>query len=812
VNDLPALFESKIELAGNHLAFSPSFEEEEETSLIQAIKDLLDDMYKVSTMVPRVAHASSAEAYLGQMSSSRDLEKLRTGILDQLRTVARECQAYRDTYDQYAYLWTEDRHEYMKQFLVIDDKKDQSGEGTVNRPTIPLDKFEAEIKKFESIHKTVMALDNEVNFKTWLRVDAKPLKQNLNVVIKKWSYTFTKYLSDDTVEILSELNRFVKNTKKGLENKVQEGDYDGLITAMALLLAVKHRASDIDTGFEPLRKTANLLKQCGVDLNEDSQRLLNDLPEEWSNVKKLASAVREHVSPLQSIEVEALQKKANKFEMKNHQFREDFKKNAPFRFEVGHIKAYDVLDQMHVEVGRMEAEATALRKSADLFELTLPVYKQLVDCRREIGQLKNVWDIIGLVTYLFDSWKTTLWTLIDIDAMDAKCRDLSKELRRLDKEMKAWDVYIGLDQMVKDMIISLRAVGELRSNAIRDRHWKQLMATTGVTFVITEDMKFQDLLRLQLHKFEDEVKGIVDRATKELGMEKILSELDATWKTMEFTFEPMEGGDISLIKASEELVETLEDNQVMLQNLMTSKYVAHFLEVISKWQSTLSTVDMILTLWREVQQTWSHLENIFKGSEDIRTQLPEDTKRFDIIDERYRALMKESVNVPNCIQLCMREGLYDLLENLQSQLALCEKSLAEYLETKRLAFPRFYFVSGSDLLDILAKGTMPQKVQVHLPKLFDNIARLEFQQSDGPEPSKVAVGMYSKEDEYVAFSAPVELNGPVEVWLNRLVDTMRKTLRTMLGDAVTTYEEKPRDQWIFDNAAQITLAGTQSTF
>lgn len=137
---------------------------------------------------------------------------------------------------------------------------------------------------------------------------------------------------------------------------------------------------------------------------------------------------------------------------------------------------------------------------------------------------------------------------------------------------------------------------------------------------------------------------------------------------------------------------------------------AHFLDQISKWQNSLSTVDTIVTLWQEVQQTWSHLENIFKGSEDIRTQLPEDTKRFDGIDSEYRKLMSESVPTPNCVQLCMKPGLFELLEGLQGRLALCEKSLAEYLETKRLAFPRFYFVSGSDLLDILAKGNMPQKV------------------------------------------------------------------------------------------------------
>lgn len=45
-----------------------------------------------------------------------------------------------------------------------------------------------------------------------------------------------------------------------------------------------------------------------------------------------------------------------------------------------------------------------------------------------------------------------------------------------------------------------------------------------------------------------------------------------------------------------------------------------------------------------------------------------------------------------------------------ARLARCEKALAEYLETKRLAFPRFYFVSSADLLDILSNGNEPAEV------------------------------------------------------------------------------------------------------
>ena len=70
--------------------------------------------------------------------------------------------------------------------------------------------------------------------------------------------------------------------------------------------------------------------------------------------------------------------------------------------------------------------------------------------------------------------------------------------------------------------------------------------------------------------------------------------------------------------------------------MLTSKYIAHFLEEVSLWQRKLSTADQVIAIWFEVQRTWSHLESIFIGSEDIRQQLPEDSKRFDNIDEDFK--------------------------------------------------------------------------------------------------------------------------------------------------------------------------------
>lgn len=57
---------------------------------------------------------------------------------------------------------------------------------------------------------------------------------------------------------------------------------------------------------------------------------------------------------------------------------------------------------------------------------------------------------------------------------------------------------------------------------------------------------------------------------------------------------------------------------------------------VSEWQSKLGNADAVIGIWMEVQRTWCHLESIFVGSEDIRSQLPEDCTRFDMVDVEFK--------------------------------------------------------------------------------------------------------------------------------------------------------------------------------
>lgn len=74
----------------------------------------------------------------------------------------------------------------------------------------------------------------------------------------------------------------------------------------------------------------------------------------------------------------------------------------------------------------------------------------------------------------------------------------------------------------------------------------------------------KDLLQLELHKYEEEVKNTVDKAVKEMVMEKTLKEINNTWSVLQFEKDVHERTKLNVLRIAEEVIEVLEENQVTL--------------------------------------------------------------------------------------------------------------------------------------------------------------------------------------------------------------------------------------------------------
>jgi len=157
---------------------------------------------------------------------------------------------------------------------------------------------------------------------------------------------------------------------------------------------------------------------------------------------------------------------------------------------------------------------------------------------------------------------------------------------------------------------------------------------------------------------------------------------------------------------------------MLINNMLLSKFVGYYEKQVEAWKSDLGAVYDVVSLIIEVQKTWSFLENLFIGSEEVQKELPRESEQFVGIDKEMKEIMAKGCQVLNVKKFCTIDGMLKRLEKIESQLKVCEKALNDFLDGKRRAFPRFYFVSVNDLLDILSNGNSPEKINRHMSKIY----------------------------------------------------------------------------------------------
>ena len=377
----------------------------------------------------------------------------------------------------------------------------------------------------------------------------------------------------------------------------------------------------------------------------------------------------------------------------------------------------------------------------------------------------------------------------------------------LDKGLPPNDVVPRLKSMVDEYRSMYTAIVDLRNPALKSRHWDKIQDTIGKTISKEEGFTLGKLIEMRIFDFKEEINSISGQAGSEAALEEMLTRIIKIWNDTEFVIVSYrDSKDVFILGSVEDVQTLLEDSLVTIATIKGSRFIGPIKTEVERWDKQVNLFSETLDAWLNCQRNWLYLESIFSAP-DIQRQLPDEARMFSQVDRSWKDAMRKVARNPNAIKAGTAPGLLELLQQNNVLLDQIQKCLEDYLESKRLLFPRFYFLSNDELLEILSQTKNPQAVQPHLSKCFDAIKNLEFLSAD--TKSNDIVAMISPEGERVPFIKTIKARGNVESWLCNVEEAMVAVIRKHIKMALQDFEDLKRLSWVKEHLGQVVLTANQ---
>ncbi|XP_054851851.1 dynein axonemal heavy chain 10 [Eublepharis macularius] len=640
-----------------------------------------------------------------------------------------------------------------------------------------------------------------------IRLLLGPLACTVQENAKGWVMSLGRLLNDSAKEALYSLQEEIERLSQNL--KTTPSTLEDLKYVLGTIAEIRAMSLEVELKYLDIQERYRTLATYNIPVTEE-QKLVEKIKEMWDALFTEASTVDHSLGSIKKTFTEITKDQIGNYSKEIADFYHRFITKGPGSVGENLDKGVELMVTFEKELEKHEKNRQELANAEKLFDLPITMYPDLMKIQQEMKGLRQIYDIYKLQRAAKEEWSQTLWVNLNVQVLQEGIEGFLKSLRKLPKLVRSSPVAYHLEMKMKAFKDSIPLLLDLKNEALRERHWKELMDRTGTHFqMTTETFTLENMFAMELHKYSDVINEIVGSAVKELGIEKGVKEIVETWENMKFTVQRYFKGTQErgfILGSVDDIVQILDDNAVNLQSISGSRFVGPFLATVHNWEKTLSLIGEVIEIWMIVQRKWMYLESIFIGG-DIRSQLPDEAKKFDNIDRIFKRIMGETVKEPLIKKCCEAPNRLADLQNISDGLEKCQKSLNDYLDSKRNAFPRFFFISDDELLSILGSSD-PLCVQEHMIKMYDNIAALRFYEDDNG--TKIASAMISAEREVMEFRKVIPAEGRVENWMTAVLVEMRRTNRLITKEAIFRYcEDRSRVDWMLMYQGMMVLAANQ---
>ncbi|KAH8028134.1 hypothetical protein HPB51_013181 [Rhipicephalus microplus] len=288
-----------------------------------------------------------------------------------------------------------------------------------------------------------------------------------------------------------------------------------------------------------------------VELYKEGQRILErqrfQFPNWWlhvDNVEGEWSAFTEMMRRKDtaiSSQVASLQMKVvaedRAVEARTADFLADWEKSKPVQ---GSLKPSEATSQLAIfesKFSRLKEDRENLVKAKEALELQEPGVVSPGDERlhvalEELQDLKGVWSELAKIWDQIDQMKEQPWLSVQARKLRQQLDGLLNQLKELPARLRQYASY----EYVKKVLMGYTKVNllivELKSDALKERHWKQLKRQLRVNWVLSE-LTLGLVWDIDLQRNEAIVKDVILVAQGEMALEEFLKQVREAWQNYE---------------------------------------------------------------------------------------------------------------------------------------------------------------------------------------------------------------------------------------------------------------------------------------
>lgn len=199
------------------------------------------------------------------------------------------------------------------------------------------------------------------------------------------------------------------------------------------------------------------------------------------------------------------------------------------------------------------------------------------------------------------------------------------------------------------------------------------------------------------------IKTVCEVATKEYAVQQALDGLEEEMKSAEFEFEYTQDGNTTIIAKLADVIAMFEEFYLRASVLKTNPNIKNFFDKLLEVERIIKNVVELINEWADFQRNFIYLNSIF-CLQEIQNSLQKETKLFLIIQSLYIQTTETFRHGPQVHKINSRENFLNLLIKSNQDCELIRAGLKVFLEKKRGKFPRLYFLSNEELIDIFGRG------------------------------------------------------------------------------------------------------------